>query len=159
VAVAERRFDPSPEAPTTAISDAEIRELLMDYDIETTDAQGIPQPVMVLHNLGEDIRIDPRVELPSAFHMASYVHRFVGSHTQAITVIGRFAKVIGARTFVGTLLYHVDRVGSHLLRGLDAKHGWYWTLDDAPYWAAFPYDFARGPIPPEGPLGFHPGKA
>jgi hypothetical protein len=152
-------FERSPEAPDTAVTDEMARQLLGLYFQETGAMESMPKPKFIIHNLTEDVRIDPKVNLPSAYHMAQYVHRFVTPNTQAITAMGRFAKVIGNRMFTGVLLYHVDRIGNHMTRGLDAKLGYYWVLDDSPFWASFPYDFEKGPKHPEGPLGYHPGKA
>ena len=113
---------------------------------------------MILHGLREEITIRPHIELPSAYHMAHYLHEFVGERTIGITVCGRFYKQIGETVFQGTILYHVDRIGSHLVRGINAKSGHYTVLDDSPYWNKFPYDFDEGPLDPDLPIGFHPGK-
>ena len=51
--------------------------------------------------------------------------------------------------YYATLLYHVDRIGSHLIRGINAETGLYTVLDDSPYWNKFPYDFDQGPQDPD----------
>ena len=112
---------------------------------------------MILHGLREEITIRPHIELPSAYHMAHYLDEFVTEKTIGITVCGRFFKQIGEKVFQGTLLYHVDRIGSHLIRGINADSGMYTVLDDSPYWNKFPYDFDQGPVDPDLPIGYHPG--
>src|SRR5688572_13040509 len=52
---------------------------------------------------------------------------------------------------------HVDRIGSHLIRGINAETNLYTVLDDSPYWNKFPYDFDQGPLDPDLPIGYHPG--
>lgn len=133
------------------------RSILQAYHDSTGDQDGVPIPLMILHGLREEITIRPHIELPSAYHMAHYVHDFVGENTVAMTVCGRFFKQIGQKVFQGTILYHVDRIGSHLIRGIDAETGRYHVLDDSEYWNTFPYDFDDGPLDPDNPIGYHPG--
>lgn len=134
-----------------------VRGILEAYNESTDEADGVPVPLLILHGLREEITIRPHIELPSAYHMAHYVDEFVSDRTVAITVCGRFFKQIGSKVFQGTILYHVDRIGSHLIRGIDADTSRYTVLDDSPYWNKFPYDFDTGPIDPEQPIGYHPG--
>lgn len=133
------------------------RSILQAYHDSTADQEDAPTPLMILHGLREEITVRPHIELPSAYHMAHYVDEFVSDRTVSITVCGRFFKQIGERVFQGTILYHVDRIGSHLIRGIDMETGQFFVLDDSPYWNKFPYDFDDGPMQPEGPIGFHPG--
>lgn len=133
------------------------RHLLRAYHDSTLDDDGVPQPLMMLHGMREEITIRPHIELPSAYHMAHYIHDFVNDRTTAITVCGRFFKQIGKELFQGTILYHVDRIGSHMIRGIDANTNRFHVLDDSEYWRAFPYDFDQGPLDPQEPIGFHPG--
>ncbi|MGB0652940.1 MAG: hypothetical protein ACPGQL_07045 [Thermoplasmatota archaeon] len=139
------------------LDDDTVRGILEAYAEAHEDEEGQPTPLMILHGLREEITIRPHIELPSAYHMAHYVHDFVSDNVSAITVVGRFYKQIGEQLFQGTLLYHVDRIGSHLLRGLDSQTQRYHVLDDSPYWNKFPYDFDDGPMDPAMPIGFHPG--
>jgi hypothetical protein len=139
------------------LDDDTVRGILEAYIESNEDEDGVPVPLLILHGLREEITVRPHIELPSAYHMAHYVHEFVSDRTVAITVCGRFFKQIGAKVFQGTILYHVDRIGSHLIRGIDSDTGRYTVLDDSPYWNKFPYDFDQGPIDPEHPIGYHPG--
>jgi hypothetical protein len=139
------------------LDDATVKQLLTAYHEATREEEGTPTPLMILHGLREELTIRPHIELPSAYHMAHYLHEFVGERTIGITVCGRFFKQIGEKVFQGTLLYHVDRIGSHLVRGIDAKTSLYTVLDDSPYWNKFPYDFDEGPQDPDLPIGYHPG--
>jgi hypothetical protein len=141
----------------TMLDDDTSRSILGAYHESTADEEGTPVPLMILHGIREEITIRPHIELPSAYHMAHYVHDFIGDNTVAITVCGRFFKQIGEQVFQGTILYHVDRIGSHLVRGIDTKTGRYNVLDDSPYWNQFPYDFDDGPLDPKSPIGYHPG--
>jgi hypothetical protein len=139
------------------LDDQTVRSLLQAYHDQTTGEEGVPTPLMILHGLREEITIRPHIELPSAYHMAHYLDEFVSERTIGITVCGRFFKQIGEKVFQGTLLYHVDRIGSHLIRGINADSGMYTVLDDSPYWNKFPYDFDEGPVDPDLPIGYHPG--
>lgn len=139
------------------LDDQTVRNLLQTYHDQTTGEEGVPTPLMILHGLREEITIRPHIELPSAYHMAHYLDEFVGERTIGITVCGRFFKQIGEKVFQGTLLYHVDRIGSHLIRGIEADSNRYTILDDSPYWNKFPYDFDEGPVDPDLPIGYHPG--
>ena len=139
------------------LDDQTVRSLLQAYHDQTTGEEGVPTPLMILHGLREEITIRPHIELPSAYHMAHYLDEFVTERTIGITVCGRFFKQIGEKVFQGTLLYHVDRIGSHLIRGINADSGMYTVLDDSPYWNKFPYDFDEGPVDPDLPIGYHPG--
>lgn len=139
------------------LDDETTRRILTAYHESTADEEDAPVPLMILHGLREEITLRPHIELPSAYHMAHYIDGFVSDATVAITVCGRFYKQIGSRLFQGTILYHVDRIGSHLIRGIDAQSGRYNVLDDSPYWNQFPYDFDAGPLDPDLPIGFHPG--
>jgi hypothetical protein len=139
------------------LDDQTVRNLLQTYHDQTTGEEGVPTPLMILHGLREEITIRPHIELPSAYHMAHYLDEFVSDKTIGITVCGRFFKQIGEKVFQGTLLYHVDRIGSHLIRGIEADTGRYTILDDSPYWNKFPYDFDEGPVDPDLPIGYHPG--
>jgi len=139
------------------LDDDTAKRILQSYHEAMGDDDTVPIPLMILHGLREEITIRPHIELPSAYHMAHYVGEFVGENTVALTVCGRFYKQIGSRLFQGTILYHVDRIGSHLIRGIDAGSGRYTVLDDSPYWNKFPFDFDDGPLDPDLPIGFHPG--
>jgi hypothetical protein len=139
------------------LDDETVKRLLKTYHDSTREEEATPVPLMMLHGLREEITIRPHIELPSAYHMAHYLDEFVDSNTVAITVCGRFYKQIGRKLFQGTILYHVDRIGSHLIRGIDAESGRYTVLDDSPYWNKFPFDFDDGPQDPDLPIGFHPG--
>jgi len=139
------------------LDDETIKRILRTYHDSTVDEEGSPVPLMILHGLREEITIRPHIELPSAYHMAHYLDEFVMDKTIALTVCGRFYKQIGEKVFQGTILYHVDRIGSHLIRGINTEDRRYHVLDDSPYWNKFPYDFDEGPIDPELPIGFHPG--
>ena len=139
------------------LDDQTVRNLLQAYHDQTTGEEGVPTPLMILHGLREEVTIRPHIELPSAYHMAHYLDEFVSERTIGITVCGRFFKQIGDKVFQGTLLYHVDRIGSHLIRGINADSGLYTVLDDSPYWNKFPYDFDQGPQDPDLPIGYHPG--
>ncbi len=139
------------------LDDDTARGILQAYHDSTADEEGVPVPLMILHGLREEITIRPHIELPSAYHMAHYLEDFVNESTVAMTVCGRFYKQIGKRLFQGTILYHVDRIGSHLIRGIDIETGRYHVLDDSPYWNKFPYEFDEGPMDPDMPIGFHPG--
>ncbi len=139
------------------LDDQTVKGILRAYHSSTADEPDSPSPLLILHGLREEITIRPHVDLPSAYHMAHYVHEFVSEGTVAITVCGRFYKQIGDKVFQGTLLYHIDRIGSHLIRGIDDETGRYTVLDDSPYWNKFPYDFDEGPQEPDMPIGYHPG--
>ena len=139
------------------LDDETVKRILRTYHDSTVDEEGSPVPLMILHGLREEITIRPHIELPSAYHMAHYLHDFVTDKTIAMTVCGRFYKQIGETVFQGTILYHVDRIGSHMIRGINAEDSRYHVLDDSEYWNKFPYEFDEGPIDPEMPIGFHPG--
>jgi hypothetical protein len=139
------------------LDDQTVKGLLQAYHEATQGEEGTPTPLMILHGLREEITIRPHIELPSAYHMAHYLDEFVSERTIGITVCGRFFKQIGEKVFQGTLLYHVDRIGSHLVRGINAETNLYTVLDDSPYWNKFPYDFDQGPLDPDLPIGYHPG--
>ncbi len=139
------------------LDDVTAKGILTAYHEAHKDEEDQPTPLLILHGLREEISIRPHVELPSAYHMAHYLDDFVTDGTIAITVCGRFYKQIGEQVFQGTILYHVDRIGSHLIRGIDQQSDRYHVLDDSQYWNKFPYDFDTGPIDPDQPIGFHPG--
>lgn len=139
------------------LDDDTVKRILTSYHETTVGEEGTPLPLLILHGLREEITLRPHVELPSAYHMAHYVHEFVNPRTIALTVCGRFYKQIGESVFQGTILYHIDRIGSHLIRGIHAENGRYHVLDDSPYWNKFPYEFDDGPVDPKMPIGFHPG--
>jgi hypothetical protein len=146
-----------PVAGLPMLDDETCRRILRSYH-DTTAAEGeTPVPLMILHGLREEITIRPHIELPSAYHMSHYLHEFVSEKTIAMTICGRFYKQIGESLFQGTILYHVDRIGSHLIRGIHSDNGRYHVLDDSAYWNKFPYDFDSGPEEPDMPIGFHPG--
>ncbi len=140
------------------LDDDTSKRILRSYHESTSDEGDTPVPLMILHGLREEITIRPHIELPSAYHMAHYLDEFITDKTIAITVCGRFYKQIGEELFQGTILYHVDRIGSHLIRGINMDNNRYHVLDDSPYWNKFPYDFDDGPEEPDMPIGFHPGK-
>ncbi len=139
------------------LDDETVKRILSNYHDASVDEEGTPVPLMILHGLREEITIRPHIELPSAYHMAHYLHEFVTDKTIAMTVCGRFYKQIGETVFQGTVLYHVDRIGSHLVRGINSENKRYHVLDDSPYWNKFPYEFDEGPVDPDLPIGFHPG--
>ncbi len=139
------------------LDDPTAKGILHAYTEAHRDEEGQPAPLMILHGIREEVTIRPHIELPSAYHMAHYVDEFVTENVSAVTVCGRFYKQIGKKLFQGTILYHVDRIGSHLIRGFDLDTGRYHVLDDSPYWNKFPYDFDEGPMDPEMPIGYHPG--
>src|SRR5205085_2145287 len=115
------------------LDDQTVKGLLQAYHEATRSEDGTPTPLMILHGLREEITIRPHIDLPSAYHMAHYLDEFVSERTIGITVCGRFFKQIGDKVFQGTLLYHIDRIGSHLIRGINAETGLYTVLDDSPY--------------------------
>ncbi len=139
------------------LEDDQVKRILTTYHESTQSDEGAPVPLMILHGLREEITIRPHIELPSAYHMAHYVDEFVSDRTIAMTVCGRFYKQIGESVFQGTILYHIDRIGSHMIRGINAENSRYHVLDDSPYWNKFPYEFDDGPTHPDLPIGFHPG--
>lgn len=140
------------------LDDDTVKRIIRGYHETTADSEDdSPVPLMILHGLREEITIRPHIELPSAYHMAHYLQEFITDKTIAITVCGRFYKQIGEQVFQGTILYHIDRIGSHLIRGVDSESGRYHVLDDSPYWNKFPFDFDEGPMDPDLPIGYHPG--